>query len=332
MNAATTATTASVRPRAMRDALLERILTAMDDDPTLFFVCADFGSPVLDRLRERHADRFVNVGIAEQNLINVAAGLALEGFKVFAYAIAPFLTMRCFEQIRVSLALLSNVREMNVNLVGVGAGFSYVVSGPTHQCYEDLTLMRSMPNMQVYSPADHATAAALFDVCVARSGPKYLRLDAQALPPLYAESEALPARGFHVHGGGRDVCLVATGYMTHTALEVAARLRTEGRAVSVVDLVDLGGQDAQSLLATLAGHDAVVTMEEGFRGRGGLDALIFDLRARAGQRQPMLNLGVEGGYRFSLGTRRELHEQAAIGADAATLRIRAFLAGDRATP
>ena len=98
---------------------------------------------------------FVNVGIAEQNLINVSAGLALEGHKVFAYAIAPFITMRCFEQIRVSLALLSEVRPMNVNLIGVGAGYSYVVSGPTHQCYEDITLMRAMPNFQVMSPADH---------------------------------------------------------------------------------------------------------------------------------------------------------------------------------
>ena len=91
---------------------------------------------------------------------------------MFAYAIAPFITMRCFEQIRVSLALLSVVRSMNVNLIGVGAGYSYVVSGPTHQCYEDITLMRALPNFQVMSPADHVAAAALFDKCVGVRGPK----------------------------------------------------------------------------------------------------------------------------------------------------------------
>lgn len=321
--------TPPARPRAMRDALLERIVEAMDGDPAIFFVSADFGSPVLDRIRERHPDRFVNVGIAEQNLINVSAGLALEGFKVFAYAIAPFITMRCFEQIRVSLALLSTVRPMNVNLIGVGAGFSYVVSGPTHQCYEDLTLMRAMPNMAVYSPADHVTAAGLFDTCVANNGPKYLRLDAQVLPPLYPVDTPPPAGGFHVHGAGRDVCLVATGYMVHTARRVAERLAAEGIAAGVVDLFDLGGHDASGLLTTLAASPAIVSLEEGFRGRGGLDAMLFDLRARHGQTQPMLNIGVEGGYRFELGSRQELHEQVSIGENAVTARVRDFLAGRR---
>lgn len=128
----------------MRDSLLRNLWEKMFDDDHIFFLTADFGSPVLDLIRKDHSGRFVNVGIAEQNfLINVAAGLALEGFKVFAYAIAPFITMRCYEQTRVNLALLSKVRKMNVNLIGVGAGYSYTMSGPTHQCYEDLTIMES---------------------------------------------------------------------------------------------------------------------------------------------------------------------------------------------
>ncbi len=162
----------SVKPLAMRDALLDRIWLAMAEDPKIFFTCADFGSPILDKIRSDFPERFVNVGIAEQNLINVSAGLALEGYTIFAYAIAPFITMRCYEQIRVNLALLSEVRSMNVNLIGVGAGYSYVVSGPTHQCYEDITLMRAMPNFQVLSPADHVAAASLFDRCMSRQGPK----------------------------------------------------------------------------------------------------------------------------------------------------------------
>ena len=172
----------SIKPLAMRDVLLDRIWQAMAVDPKIFFACADFGSPVLDRIRADHGDRFVNVGIAEQNLINVSAGLALEGYTVFAYAIAPFITMRCYEQIRVSLALLSEVRPMNVNLIGVGAGYSYVVSGPTHQCYEDLTLMRALPNFRVLSPADHVTAASLFDRCIGTMGPKYLHSTHRCCP------------------------------------------------------------------------------------------------------------------------------------------------------
>ena len=120
----------------MRDALLKNILEAMREDENVYFVTADFGSPVLDHIRADFPNRFVNVGVAEQNLINISSGLALEGYTVFSYAIAPFITMRCFEQLRVNLALLSEVRDINVNLIGVGAGYSYVVSGPTHQCYE----------------------------------------------------------------------------------------------------------------------------------------------------------------------------------------------------
>ena len=139
---------------AMRDTFLESVYALMSKNKDIFFVTADFGSPVLDKIRSDCPDQFINVGIAEQNLINVSVGIALEGYKVFAYAIAPFITMRCYEQIRVNLALLSNIRKLNVNLIGVGAGYSYPVSGPTHQCYEDISIMRTMPNMQIFSPRD----------------------------------------------------------------------------------------------------------------------------------------------------------------------------------
>ncbi|AVT78127.1 transketolase, C-terminal section [Rhodopseudomonas palustris] len=312
------------RPIAMRDAFLERIWRAMEDDEAIFFACADFGSPVLDRIRGDYPQRFVNVGIAEQQLINVSAGLALEGYKLFAYAIAPFITMRCYEQIRVSLALLSTVRPMNVNLIGVGAGYSYVVSGPTHQCYEDLTLMRALPNMQVLSPADHVTAASLFDHCVSAPGPKYLRFDAQLLPVVYNTPPDLGA-GFHVHRRGARLCLVATGYMLHTAFAAADRLAAEtGDAVGVIDLFDLARFDCDALAAELSGYAGLVSLEEGFRGRGGMDALLFEFIARRGLSGRLLNIGVEGGYRFELGSRAELHEQVGIGPNAVTEQIKSF--------
>jgi transketolase len=310
------------KPIAMRDALLERIWQQMGRDPDIFFVTADFGSPVLDKIRADFAGRFVNVGIAEQNLINVSAGLALEGYKVFAYAIAPFITMRCYEQVRVSLALLSQVRPMNVSLIGVGAGYSYVVSGPTHQCYEDITLMRALPTMQVFSPADHVTSGALLERCLAAPGPKYLRLDAQLLPVIYEAGAPDMAAGLHVHATGRRLVLVATGFMLHTALRVAADL---AEPVGVIDLFDLARFDAAALRAGLAGYDAVVTLEEGFRGRGGLDALLADVLRREGLDLPLLTIGVEPGYRFELGSRMELHEQVGIGPQAVRRAIEHFL-------
>lgn len=310
---------------AMRDALLEEIWREMKNDSSVFFLTADFGSPVLDKIRADFPDRFVNVGIAEQNLINVAAGLALEGFKVFAYAIAPFITMRCYEQIRVSLALLSNVRQLNVNLIGVGAGFSYVMSGPTHQCYEDISIMRSLPTFHFYSPADHVTAAALARYCINNVGPKYLRLDAQVLPVIYQGAEPEVPRGFYVHANGGPICIVATGYMVHTALEVQKELSRAGVLAGIVDLFDLVNFDVQGLEKILRGYEVIVSLEEGFCGRGGMDSMLFDFMSGRNIEAKLLNLGLEGQYHFELNTRLGLHEKVGIGPKAVTRRVLDFV-------
>jgi transketolase len=314
----------TVKPLAMRDAFLERVWQAMAHDSKIFFVTADFGSPVLDKIRADFPARFVNVGIAEQNLINVSAGLALEGYTVFAYAIAPFITMRCYEQIRVSLALLSEVRAMNVNLIGVGAGYSYVVSGPTHQCYEDISLMRALPNFQVLSPSDHVTAAALFETCHNNKGPKYLRFDAQVLPVIYETAPPALSKGFHVHKSGDAICMVATGYMLHTALKASIELASEGIHVGLIDLFDLARFSAVDLQEVLNNYSGVVILEEGFRGRGGVDSMLFEYISRRNLSLKMLNIGVEGAYHFELGSRTELHEKVGIGPQVVLENIRAF--------
>lgn len=314
----------SDKPRAMRDAFLERLCSAMAFDEKIFFVSADFGSPILDKIRSEYPDRFVNVGIAEQNLINVCAGLATEGFKVFAYAIAPFITMRCYEQIRVNLVLLSIVRKMNVNLIGVGAGYSYVVSGPTHQCYEDLSIMRALPTMAVYSPADHISAKALLETCLENDGPKYLRFDAQILPTIYDTAPEV-VRGFSKLVSGEDVCILATGYMVHTALKVAKLLNDNGIKACVIDMFDLTGFNSTALLTELKKYSNLVSLEEGFKGRGGLDAMLFNWMSTNNLNLRYLNIGVEGSYKFELGSREELHEQVGIGADVVTQKISKFV-------
>ena len=311
------------QPVAMRDAFLEKIWQEMQHDKLLYFVTADFGSPVLDKIRRDFPDRFLNVGIAEQNLINVACGLALEGFTVFAYAIAPFITMRCFEQIRVNLALLSEVRPMNVNLIGVGAGYSYVVSGPTHQCYEDVTLMRGLPNLHIYSPSDHVQAQGLFSRCLTEKRPKYLRFDAQVLPVLEVLSHD-PAEGYIIRRQGEGLCLIATGYMVHTALAIADRLAEQAIRATVIDLFDLSDFNLEGLVANLHRHSHLVSMEEGFRGRGGMDSMLFEIIARHNVTAPMLNLGVTPTYSFELGTRQQLHERVGIGEHGALATILSF--------
>ena len=154
----------------LRTTFVKTLIELARKDERIFLLTPDMGFSVLEKFREEFPDRFLNCGIAEQNTISVAAGLAESGKIVFVYSIIPFVTMRCFEQIRVSLGLLSEVRPMNVNLVGVGAGYSYVVSGPTHQCYEDITLMRSLPNMRVMSISDQVLAASMPAIAVESLG------------------------------------------------------------------------------------------------------------------------------------------------------------------
>mgnify|MGYP006410232629 FL=1 len=315
----------NTKPLAMRDVFIERIWQEMSVNPLIFFISADFGSPVLDKIREDFPKRFINVGIAEQNLINITAGLAIEGYTVFAYAIAPFITMRCYEQIRVSLALLSEVRPMNVNLIGVGAGYSYVVSGPTHQCYEDITIMRALPNFQVLSPADHITAAKLFDGCVSSNGPKYLRFDAQILPVIYEGESPQISDGFHVHQKGEKICLIATGFMLHTAFQVANEIAKDGQNLGVIDIFNLTNFSVDRLKTVLAPYSAIVSCEEGFSGRGGLDSMLFEFIAKSNLNVKTLSIGVEPGYSFELGSRIELHEKVGIGIQSILKKVRPFI-------
>ncbi len=303
-----------ISQKIMRDELLRTLFENMKSDQDIFFLSADFGSPVLDRIRSEFPDRFINVGIAEQNLINVSTGIALEGGKVFAYAIAPFITMRCYEQIRVNLAILSQLRDLNVNLIGVGAGFSYIVSGPTHQCFEDISIMRTLPNIQVLSPADSFSASEMVQHCLSHPFPKYLRLDAQTLPDIYNRSSDFNLkRGFTLLAVGQSVCLLSTGYMTQVALKVHNRLKQQGYLISVVDLYDLTFFDNEILTEIVRQHKVLITLEEAFEGKGGLDALAYQLVSKKRLPVRVIANGLNSSYKFDLLDRSSLHEAAGIG-------------------
>jgi len=290
----------------MRDAFLETLHARMLVDDTIILLSADFGSPVLDKIRRDRPHQFVNVGIAEQNLVNVATGLGLEGYKVFCYAIAPFITMRCFEQIRVNLALLSQVRELNVNLIGVGAGYSYVVSGPTHQCYEDLSIMRSLPSLRIISPSDEIGATEIVNYALTHTGPKYVRFDAQPLPILSNKKSV--TNGYRILKNGCDLTIVATGFMTHTAIKVSSRLMNELGVES--QIIDLSRLDGDVELQAALESSYVVTLEEAFAERGGLDSFV---RSRVSNSVSILGIGVRPAYEFALGSREHLHERVGIG-------------------
>ncbi|MBF0208413.1 MAG: transketolase, partial [Oligoflexia bacterium] len=301
----------------MRDSFLSRLHCEMREHRNIFFLSADFGSPLLDKIRTDYPDRFINVGIAEQNLINVGTGLALEGFSVFMYAIAPFITMRCYEQIRVNISILHQIRKVNLTMVGVGAGCSYVVSGPTHQCFEDISIMRTLPNIEVISPADSMVSANMVEYCLNNSGGKYLRLDAQNLEVIYSEEKLSKVMidGFLEILPGENICLLATGYMTHKALKIAESFYEKKKKIGVVDIINLTKFNSEELKHILCKYQHVVTMEEGFVGRGGLDALLYNFvnENNLSRKINIIPVGVPHRYGFQLGQREDVHDYYGIG-------------------
>jgi transketolase len=294
------------QPKTMRDAFIEGVYERMKKNKQIFFVSADFGAPALDKLRRDFKDRFINVGIAEQNLINVAAGLGLENYIVYAFAIAPFITMRAYEQIRQSLSIASQINPVNVNLIGVGTGLSYDLSGPSHHCLEDISLMTLLPNFAVVSPSDAKLAGEFVDYSIKTRKPKYLRFDAKALPLLYGNIRDLNLEnGFYELKKGRKICLVSTGYMTHTALKAAEKINSIG----VIDVFLLKPLNEKLLLKALEKYNYVVTLEEGFINNGGLDSLVSRIiQDNNGAVKLAARLGINDKYIFELGERDYLHK------------------------
>lgn len=293
--------------KTMRDVCIHRIHQAMRRNKKIFFLSADFGSPALDALRKEHPRRFINVGIAEQNLINLATGLGLEGFIVYAYAIAPFLVMRPYEQIRINLSILAALRRLNVNLLGVGVGLSYDVSGFTHHCFEDSGIMRMLPHLEVISPSDTVLAQRFLDYTLSHDGPKYLRLDGKPLPVIYARQPVTLTDGFAELKKGRQVVLIATGYMTHKALKVSELLQKNGIPAGVIDMFLLKYFNEAKLVAALKKYQHVVTIEEGFIGKGGLDTLIVSLISRRHLDCSFQAFGFGDAYVDEIGSRQHLH-------------------------
>ena len=316
----------TAKAATMRDTFIDALYQRMGHEKDLFFLSADFGAPRLDSFRVDFPERFINVGIAEQNLINVAAGLALEGFTVFAYAIAPFLTMRAYEQIRNNLALLAHLRTLNVNLIGVGAGLSYEVSGPTHHCLEDLSIMRTLPKVAVLSPSDPVLTARLVEYTIRTRTPKYLRFDGKPLAAIYGEGEEIRIEdGFHELAAGQEVCLVATGYMTHKALRVRELLAKDGIDLGVVDVFMLKPMNEAGLAHALSRYRQVVTLEEGFRHRGGLDSLVAGALRDQGQTTPLTALGFNDEYVYEIGDREYLFARHGLDDQTVARQIRRTL-------
>ncbi|MGQ0709289.1 MAG: transketolase family protein [Rhodoferax sp.] len=281
----------------------QAVLSIGDRYPDLMVLSADLGnSSGLDRFKSAYPDKFLNVGIAEQNLIGVAAGLAKEGFNVFCTSFAPFISMRASEQVRMNLGYMG----MNVKAVGIGSGVSMAFLGNSHYGLEDAAVMRSIPGLTVVCPADCGEIVQTVYAAAEFEGPMYIRLTgAVNNPPVYtADYEFRIGKAITLREG-RDVALVASGSMVYEALQAAQALEQQGISAQVLNMHTLKPLDTEALDALFRAFSHIVTVEE-HSVIGGLGSAVAEYKAgfRHAPAQRILGLpdafGKAGEYRYLL--------------------------------
>lgn len=302
----------------MRDAFFGALYDVAAADPAVVVLSNDFGAPSLDRFRADRQGQFVNAAISEQNMISMAAGMALAGRKPIVYSIASFLTLRALEQIKIDICAMG----AKVMLLGVGSGYAYATDGPTHHATEDIAIMRALTGLTLWSPSEPGVAAALAPMIRDLAGPCYLRFDRGKWPVL---GDLDAATGLRVFGQGTDVALVATGIMVHRAREVADRLADRGVHARVVDLARLKPVDRAALRDALAPATRIATLEEQ-AGHGGLGGLIAEFLADEGLLRPLKRFAIDDRFVYGYGERDALHRQRGLDADSIAATLGAWMA------
>jgi transketolase len=256
----------------MRDQFSRSLYQIAKARPNVFIVVADISAAgSMKPFRDDFPDRFVNVGVAEQSMIGLCAGLALRGATAFAYSIATFSVYRPFEQIRVDLCY----QELPVTVVGIGGGVAYSTLGGTHHTQEDIGVLSALPNMGIVAPCDPLETDAATWACAERKGPTYLRLGKAGEPTLTADAPDPFVFGkVRTIKPGNDVCLLSYGPIMKMAFDVADSLeRDRGLSTAVVSVHTLKPLDAEGLAELLHRYPTVAVIEEHSQ-QGGLAAQV----------------------------------------------------------
>ncbi|OQS35225.1 transketolase [Chromobacterium haemolyticum] len=281
----------------------QAILAVAEHHPNMIAVSADLGnSSGLDRFKKAYPEQFLNIGIAEQNMIGVAAGMAKEGYNVFATSFAPFIAMRASEQVRMNLGYMG----MNVKAVAIGSGVSMAFLGNSHYGIEDMAVMRAIPNLTVVCPADCAEIFKTMQAAARFDGPMYIRLTgAVGNPPVYTADYSFEIGKAVTLREPGDVTFIATGSMVHESLEAAKLLEQTGVSAGVINMHTIKPLDVAALGTALERAKLLVTVEE-HSVIGGLGSAVAEYKAAKRQAPPQLILGlpdafdVTGDYRFLL--------------------------------
>jgi len=265
-------------------ACLEKYVKEQDEIVLLY---ADIGNRLFNKLKDLAGPRVINAGIAEANMAGMAAGMAMNGMKPFIYTITPFTTSRNFEQIKVDIAY----QNLPVVIAGTGSGLGYANLGPTHHSFEDLALMRVLPNMQVVCPADVLELEALFPQILKSREPVYLRLGKKNEAVVHPEPPNLSIGKAHVLIPGERICLMSCGSMLETAKQVSVELGKQGLKVEVCSFHTVKPLDDAYLDEAYSRFDTWVTLEE-HSVIGGFGSAISDWLSERLLNKDVLRFGI----------------------------------------
>jgi len=286
----------------MRGALIDTLVSLAEHDPRLFFMTADLGFSVVEKFADKFPKQFVNVGVAEANMLSMAAGMAREGCIPYVYSIATFTAMRGYEQLRNGAV----IHNLPVRVIGIGGGFAYGHAGITHHCLEDYAIMRVQPGLRVVAPADPAQARNALVANHTHPGPVYFRIGKGGNPEVPGLAGSYRPEGVELLGDGGDFLIITTGTMATEAIAAREELARQGRHGTVCVAATLQPAPRAELDALRGRYKCVLSLEEHYLN-GGLGSMVAEWLCESGWGVPFQRLGVRdiplgtlGGHAFML--------------------------------
>ncbi|MDB5053045.1 MAG: Transketolase central region [Bacilli bacterium] len=288
----------------MRNTFIQTLVEEAKSNENIYVITPDMGFSVLEKFSELFPNRLLNVGIAEQNAVGVAAGLALSGKIVYVYSIIPFVTMRCFEQVRVDVAYMNT----NVRLVGVGAGLSYGPAGATHHSIEDIAIMRNLPNMTVCCPGDPIEVREIVRQSIAYKGPMYIRLGKNGEPNIHNEDQLIEIGQAVKVTDGDDLIIITTSNMLEEGKNIAEVLQATGKSAMLISMHTIKPFDRTRVLALIKMGIPIVTLEE-HSIIGGLGSAVAEVIAESGQAVHFKRIGIKDIFCHEVGSQQYLRKK-----------------------
>lgn len=294
----------------MRDAFVRKLTEEAQTNEDVMLLVGDLGFGVVAAFGDTYPKQFLNCGVAEQSMVGIAAGMAAAGRRPFVYSISNFPSLRPLEQIRNDVCY----HGLGVTLVAVGTGLAYGSLGYTHHGVEDMSILRSLPGMRVFTPADAMECAAAVDEILADPSPAYLRLGKNREPLMHDAPPDLSTGAPLLIREGSDVTVLVTGPIVTQALEVAGLLEDEGISVRVLTCPVVKPLNAAAIHAAAEGTCGIVTLEE-HTVLGGFGSAVLEGLALNGWRTPILPLGLDDAATHIIGGQEWIRERAGLSTE-----------------